>query len=75
MRQSIIIVSLGLMALLTLLAGYRITKQDKLLIEYKTMIDELIKRQTVSQNNIAILYKYMIKHEASIKLLENGAFK
>ena len=71
MKQSIIIVSLFLMAILTLLAGWRVSQQDKLLVQYKERIDELTKRQTVSQNNIAILYQHMIKHEASIRLLQN----
>ena len=71
MKQSIIIVSVFLMAILTLLAGWRINQQDKLLKEYKKEIDLIIKDQVRNQKNDDALYKYFIRHEASIRLLKN----
>ena len=63
------------MAILTLLAGWRISQQDKLLVQFREQVNELIKRQIVNEKNDKFLYDKMIEHEASIKLLKNGAFK
>ena len=66
-----VLISLILMAILTLLAGYRISQQDKILIQFKIQIDELIKRQIINEKNDKFLYDKFIKHETSIRLLQN----
>ena len=70
-----VLISLILMAILTLLAGYRISQQDKILMQFKAQIDELIKRQITNQKNDKFLYDKMIEHETSIRLLKNGFYK
>ena len=75
MRQSIIIISLFLMAILTLLAGWRISEQDKTIAYLEETVNELVKRQIVNEKNDKFLYDKMIEHEASIRLIKNGAFK
>ena len=75
MKQSIIIISLILMAILTLLAGWRISQQDKTIREIERIVIELVKRQDTNKKNVEFLYKKVVELQATTRLLKNGGYK
>ena len=68
-------ISLFLMALLTLLAGYRISLQDKTIKEIEKIVIELVKRQDTNKKNVEFLYKKVVELQATTRLLKNGFYK
>ena len=70
-----VLISLILMAILTLLAGWRISQQDKTIKEIQKIVIKLIERQDTNKKNVEFLYNKMIENEATIRLFKNGFYE